>query len=117
MLILQVDVGAFVMPNEDIDADTPLTAFVVPLEALETVAGLKFFPKTLTAAKRHSVDAAARRWQQAGLLGTKVSSTHEQHAWRDGTRHSPDFMSLQLHAQLGAESACRHDPFPACQQG
>lgn len=68
-----MDVGAFVMPNEDIDPDTPLTAFVVPLEALETVAGLKFFPKTLTAAKRQSVDAAARRWQQAGLLGSKVS--------------------------------------------
>ena len=70
---MQVDVGAFVMPNEEIDPDTPLTAFVVPLEALETVAGLKFFPDTLTAAKRQSVDAAARRWQQAGLLGVKVS--------------------------------------------
>ena len=63
------------MPNEDIDPETPLTAFIVPLEALETVAGLKFFPKTLTTAKRQSVDAAARRWQQAGLLGSKVSNT------------------------------------------
>ena len=61
------------MPNEDIDRDTPLTSFVVPLEALETVAGLKFFPGTLTAAKRQSVDAAARRWQQAGMLGSKAS--------------------------------------------
>ena len=71
---MQVDVGAFVMPNEEIDPDTPLTAFVVPLDALETVAGLKFFPETLTAAKRQSVDSAARRWQHAGLLGSKVSS-------------------------------------------
>lgn len=32
-------VGAFVMPNAAIDPATPLTAFTVPLEALESVAG------------------------------------------------------------------------------
>ncbi len=37
----QADVGvaAFVMPNAPIDAATPLSAFVVPLEPLEAVAG------------------------------------------------------------------------------
>jgi hypothetical protein len=34
-------VGAFVMPNTTIDSGTPLTAFTVPLEALESVAGEK----------------------------------------------------------------------------
>jgi endonuclease G len=32
-------VGAFVMPNAPIDPQTPVTAFAVPLEALESVAG------------------------------------------------------------------------------
>lgn len=34
-------VGAFVMPNAGIDPGTPVTAFAVPLEALESVAGKK----------------------------------------------------------------------------
>lgn len=32
-------VGAFVMPNAPIDPKIPVTAFVVPIEALESVAG------------------------------------------------------------------------------
>lgn len=32
-------VAAFVMPNQPIDPKTPLSAFVVPLEPLEAVAG------------------------------------------------------------------------------
>ena len=111
---VQVDVGAFVMPNEDIESNTPLTAFVVPLEALETVAGLKFFPKTLTAAKRQSVDAAARRWQQAGLLGTKVTSAMAT---------ACILVRTLLHSCCCRRNCtlsllvCRLDPFPACQQG
>ena len=92
---VQVDVGAFVMPNEDIDPDTPLKSFVVPLEALETVAGLKFFPKTLTAAKRQSLDAAARRWQHSGLLGTQVRCT------QGATPHSIVCTFMSLHIKGG----------------
>jgi len=33
-------VGAFVMPNAPVQPDTPLTAFSVPLEALEEAAGV-----------------------------------------------------------------------------
>lgn len=32
-------VGAFVMPNAPIEADMPLTAFTVPISALEEAAG------------------------------------------------------------------------------
>jgi len=32
-------IGAFVMPNAAIDPQTPVTAFTVPLENLESVAG------------------------------------------------------------------------------
>ena len=35
----KVSVGAFVMPNAQIQPDMPLTAFAVPLEMLEDVAG------------------------------------------------------------------------------
>ena len=35
----KVSVGAFVMPNDQIQPDMPLTAFSVPLEMLENVAG------------------------------------------------------------------------------
>ena len=35
----KVSVGAFVMPNNQIQPDMPLTAFAVPLEMLENVAG------------------------------------------------------------------------------
>lgn len=31
--------GAFVMPNNSINPDTPLTAFSVPLESLESASG------------------------------------------------------------------------------
>ena len=36
---------AFVLPNADIDPNTPLSNFAVPLESLEAVSGLTFFPK------------------------------------------------------------------------
>ena len=35
----KVSVGAFVMPNDQIQPDMPLTAFSVPIEMLENVAG------------------------------------------------------------------------------
>ena len=35
----KVSVGAFVMPNDQIQPDMPLAAFAVPLEMLENVAG------------------------------------------------------------------------------
>jgi DNA/RNA endonuclease G (NUC1) len=43
-VIMQTVVGAFVMPNAPIDPDMPLTSFTVPLEALESASGLRFFP-------------------------------------------------------------------------
>ena len=35
----KISIGAFVMPNDQIQPDHPLTAFSVPLEMLENVAG------------------------------------------------------------------------------
>lgn len=39
----KVSVGAFVMPNDQIQPDMPLTAFAVPLEMLENVAGAALY--------------------------------------------------------------------------
>ena len=44
----KVSVGAFVMPNDQIQPDMPLTAFAVPLEMLENVAGMTIFMALLT---------------------------------------------------------------------
>lgn len=38
-------VGAFVLPNQRIADQTPLTAFKVPLDAVERAAGLQFFER------------------------------------------------------------------------
>lgn len=42
----KVSVGAFVMPNDQIQPDMPLTAFSVPLKMLENVAGALFTSPT-----------------------------------------------------------------------
>jgi len=45
-------VAAFVLPNAAIAAETPLTDFVVPLEALEAAAGVFVFQQLLTPERR-----------------------------------------------------------------
>lgn len=65
-VIVQVAVGAFVMPNEEIHPDTPLTAFAVPLDALECVSGLQFFPVYLNSTRRAALDDAAMGWSHIG---------------------------------------------------
>ena len=52
------------------------TVLKVPLEALETVAGLKFFPEGLQEpGRRRALDDAALKWQQAGRALLKVPTT------------------------------------------
>lgn len=41
----KLELEAFVMPNQKIDNDTPLTAFQVPPESIERAAGLLFFDR------------------------------------------------------------------------
>lgn len=52
-------VGAFAMPNRKIAADTPLASFAVPLELLESLTGIEFFPRAVTDSQRRALDAAA----------------------------------------------------------
>ena len=51
--------AAFALPNRPIDPATPLTSFVVPLEFLESVTGVEFFPGAVAEGARRAVDAAA----------------------------------------------------------
>lgn len=53
-------VGAFVMPNAPIDPKTPLLAFAMPVEVVESVTGVKFFPGYLSDSRRAAVDASAQ---------------------------------------------------------
>lgn len=41
----QLDLEAYVMPNQVIDNETPLTVFQVPPESIERAAGLLFFDR------------------------------------------------------------------------
>ncbi|XP_013788267.1 endonuclease G, mitochondrial-like [Limulus polyphemus] len=41
----EYDLEAYVMPNKVIEEDTPLSAFMVPIESIERAAGLLFFDK------------------------------------------------------------------------
>ena len=60
-------VGAFVVPNAPIDPAAPLTAFTVPLSALEDAAGARFFADVVDGGGgAASLDAAAARHQAAG---------------------------------------------------
>lgn len=61
-----VAAAAFVMPNCPIAESDPMTAYAVPLSALEEAAGLVFFPKLIGDAERGTVDAAALLWQARG---------------------------------------------------
>lgn len=62
-------VGAFVMPNAAIDPKMPLESFVVPLDALERVAGTTFFPGFVDAARRAALDRTALALQERGRRG------------------------------------------------
>ncbi|BDA47734.1 probable endonuclease G, mitochondrial [Coccomyxa sp. Obi] len=64
--------GAFVLPNAPLQADLPLTAFSVPLEALEEAAGLQFFPGFLNADRRAALDRAALAYQKWGRQQMKL---------------------------------------------
>lgn len=43
----EYSIGAFVLPNEPIPDETPLTRFVVPVDAVESSSGLSLFPQQL----------------------------------------------------------------------
>eukprot|EP00242_Pyramimonas_sp_CCMP2087_P005292 CAMPEP_0198203348 /NCGR_PEP_ID=MMETSP1445-20131203/6615_1 /TAXON_ID=36898 /ORGANISM="Pyramimonas sp., Strain CCMP2087" /LENGTH=365 /DNA_ID=CAMNT_0043874695 /DNA_START=122 /DNA_END=1219 /DNA_ORIENTATION=+ len=51
-------VGAFVVPNMDIDPQIPLNTWIVPLEDLEAAAGLQVFGSYLTPTRRSRLAAA-----------------------------------------------------------
>ena len=69
--------GSFVMPNEYIDPETPLSSFSVPLDALERATGTIFFPNLITGASAsasglidgshaYDFDRQALKWQAKG---------------------------------------------------
>ncbi|KAF5830433.1 DNA/RNA non-specific endonuclease [Dunaliella salina] len=77
----RIGVAAFVMPNAPIDPRTPLSAFVVPLEALEAAAGTRFFPGLVSNGGRRALDDAAHGFRALGLQQMRPFDrlTLEQH--------------------------------------
>lgn len=72
-------IGAFVVPNKPIDADTPLLAFLAPVEAVEAAAGLLVFSKLLTAERRQALrDAEARHLQRRRAQPILATGTQDR---------------------------------------
>lgn len=74
-------VASFVMPNDRIDPGMPLTAFTVPLENLETAAGLRFFPGVLDVADRRALDEGALKWQKGEEHSAPLPSSTRSCTW------------------------------------
>jgi len=68
----KVGVGAFVMPNASIEPNAPLTAYTVPLEPLEMVAGTRFFPEYINKTRRSAIDEQSVSWRQYGVQQLKA---------------------------------------------
>ena len=70
----RVAVGAFAMPNRKIPHNTPLASFAVPLELLESLTGIEFFPRAISDSQRRGLDAAAAGSIPSSLCFKSVSS-------------------------------------------
>ena len=82
--------GAFVMPNAQINPKTPLSSFQVPLAQLELVAGIDFFPN-LTSSSSHP--SSGLQLNQADLCGLNACQLPPEQFWlpaheRSGTTAS-----------------------------
>jgi endonuclease G len=71
-------VGAFVMPNDRIPAETPLHKFIVPLSAVEGAAGLQFFRDLLPPAGEADAAAVAGAAAEADARLVPVFRAEEQ---------------------------------------
>ncbi|KAJ2156520.1 nuclease [Coemansia sp. RSA 552] len=63
-------IGAFALPNKEIDNNTPLSDFVLPLESIEKAAGLQFF------------DKVERKFGKVAPLCSKIQCTLDHDAWK-----------------------------------
>jgi len=85
-------VGAFVLPNAPIDPKTPLLAYAMPVEIVESVTGIRFFPDVLSDGRRQALDTAAQ-----GACGSESVQGAAALFWH------PDVRAVQA----GASSARR----------
>ncbi|CAE6534071.1 unnamed protein product [Rhizoctonia solani] len=68
--LAEVSLGAFVLPNAEIPDETPLTKFIVPVEAVERAAGLALFSEEIKKSSKHicqtaQCDVIVRRFDDA----------------------------------------------------
>ncbi|CAE6446861.1 unnamed protein product [Rhizoctonia solani] len=56
--LAEVSLGAFVLPNAEIPDETPLTKFIVPVEAVERAAGLALFSEEIKNSSKHICQTA-----------------------------------------------------------
>ncbi|CUA74159.1 hypothetical protein RSOLAG22IIIB_05450 [Rhizoctonia solani] len=68
--LAEVSLGAFVLPNAEIPDETPLTKFIVPVEAVERAAGLALFSDEIKKSSKNicqtaQCDVIVRRFNDA----------------------------------------------------
>ena len=87
----RLDLASFVVPNRPIDIKRPLTEFRVPLENLERIAGILFFPRLdrnsvgdLCATSEGSCDLSLKHagWIASRSIQTARDVTSLEREWR-----------------------------------
>lgn len=106
----KLSVGAFAMPNRPIPPNTPLASFCVPLDLLETLTGIEFFPGALTAKQRSAVDLSATGRPPRFLLVQRDSRCHRV---RLGSNHGSAAAKGQLPAVESGKLCVADDPAQA----
>jgi len=75
--ILELSIGAFVLPNAVIRDDTPLESFLVPVDVVERAAGLSLFSEAVKTGSKHicrttKCDVIVRRFDDAQKKGNRA---------------------------------------------
>lgn len=75
--LAEISLGAFVLPNSEIPDETPLTKFVVPVEAVERASGLVLFSEDVKKSAKHicqsaKCDVIVRRFDDAQQQNRKA---------------------------------------------
>ena len=67
-------VAAFVIPNTYVDPSTPLSSFLVPIDALESVAGVKFHKHLINESTVGELNESTNRWKRDAMSKSTSNS-------------------------------------------
>jgi endonuclease G len=129
VILLEADdgtlcVGAFVLPNEPIDPDTPLSQFIADIDGVECAAGLRIFPGLLERGGIARLDAEGALHRAAAgapppscrhlQLGARSGSGSGSKKGKgegggEGLRHLCSAVPCKLPPRAGAQAGAREE--------